>query len=339
MEEILNTDKMRIPLFSIILPIYKVEQYLHQCIDSILRQTYKNFELILVDDGSPDRCPQICDDYASKDGRIKVIHKKNGGQSDARNMGLLHATGDYVFFIDSDDYLADDKVLETIVPKLSNIDVVLFKFRKYYENTGYLGNPPFSFPSKEPRLTTVEWLIDLNNKDAFYNSPWSKVINRKLLVNNKIQFEKGLLGEDNDWFYQVLLCAKTFDYIDEPFIVYRQRCNSTTSSYKLKNLSDLIYILNKWVAIVKKAKGNPYISVIEASLAKQYCHALIGYQTLKDAGKKAYKEVLKKHSQLLSYSNNPRVRSFRSMYNVVGFNGTIFLLKLASIALQIKRRK
>ena len=339
MEEILNTDKMRTPLFSIILPIYKVEQYLHQCIDSILRQTYRNFELILVDDGSPDRCPQICDDYASKDERIKVIHKKNGGLSDARNMGLLHATGDYVFFIDSDDYLADDKVLKTIVPKLSNIDVVLFKFRKYYENTGDLGNPPFSFPSKEPRLTTVEWLIDLNNKDAFYNSAWSKVINRKLLVNNKIQFEKGLLGEDNDWFYQVLLCAKTFDYIDEPFIIYRQRCNSITSSYKLKNLSDLIYILDKWVAIVNKAKANPYTSVIEASLAKQYCHALIGYQILKDAGKKAYKEVLKKHSRLLSYSNNPRVRSFRRMYNVVGFNGTIFLLKLASIALQIKRRK
>ena len=91
------------PVFSIILPIYKVEKYLHQCVDSILGQTYKNFELILVDDGSPDRCPQICDDYASKDARVKVIHKENGGLSDARNNGLLHAIGDYVFFIDSDD--------------------------------------------------------------------------------------------------------------------------------------------------------------------------------------------------------------------------------------------
>lgn len=326
------------PVFSIILPIYKVERYLHQCVDSILGQTYKNFELILVDDGSPDRCPQICDDYASKDERVKVIHKENGGLSDARNKGLLHAIGDYIFFIDSDDYLANEKVLEAIVSKVGNIDVVLFKFRKYYENTKVLTAPPFSFPRRGTCSSTVEWLIEMNNKDAFYNSAWSKVIKRELLISKNIQFQKGLLGEDNDWFYQVLLYAKNFDYIDEPFIVYRQRNNSITSSYKLKNLVDLIYILNKWVAIVNSAKANPYTSVIEASLAKQYSHALIGYQMLKDPGKKAYKDVLKKHSRLLNCSNNPRVRLFRRVYNAVGFNGTIFLLKLVSVALQIRRR-
>jgi glycosyltransferase involved in cell wall biosynthesis len=88
------------PLISVIVPIYKVEEYLPRCIDSILAQTYKNLEIILVDDGSPDKCPAICDEYAKKDSRIKVIHKKNGGVSSARNAGLEAAKGDYIFFVD-----------------------------------------------------------------------------------------------------------------------------------------------------------------------------------------------------------------------------------------------
>ena len=93
---------------SVIVPIYKVEEYLHRCIDSIINQTYTNLEIILVDDGSPDNCPMICDEYAKKDSRIRVIHKKNGGLSDARNAGLEIATGEYIGFVDSDDWIHKD---------------------------------------------------------------------------------------------------------------------------------------------------------------------------------------------------------------------------------------
>ena len=93
------------PLISVIVPVYGVEAYLNQCIDSILAQTHKNLEIILVDDGSPDRCPTICDEYARKDSRVRVIHKKNGGLSDARNAGLEIATGEYIGFVDSDDWI------------------------------------------------------------------------------------------------------------------------------------------------------------------------------------------------------------------------------------------
>ena len=324
---------------SIIIPVYNVKEYLPHCVSSIIKECANiDYEAILVDDGSTDGSDILCDKLAKEAKQFQVLHKTNGGLSDARNYGVLHAQGKYVFYIDSDDYLANEKVLEAIVSKVGDMDVVLFKFRKYYENTKVLTASPFSFPRRGVCSSTVEWLIEMNNKDAFYNSAWSKVIKRELLISKNIQFQKGLLGEDNDWFYQVLLYAKKFDYIDEPFIIYRQRNNSITSSYKLKNLVDLIYILNKWVAIVNNAKTNPYTSVIEASLAKQYSHALIGYQMLKDPGKKAYKDVLKQHSHLLDCSNNPRVRSFRRVYNAVGFNGTIFLLKLVSVALQIKRR-
>lgn len=105
------------PLVSIIVPVYKVERYIHRSIDSLLRQTYNNLEIILVDDGSPDNCPFICDKYAMQDNRIRVIHKSNGGLSDARNAALNVMTGQYVTFVDSDDYIADnmiEKFIETV---------------------------------------------------------------------------------------------------------------------------------------------------------------------------------------------------------------------------------
>ena len=101
---------VRKELISIVIPVYKVELYLEKCIESIINQTYKNLEIIIVDDGSPDNCPQICDEYSKKDKRIKVIHKENGGLSDARNAGIDIATGKYIAFVDSDDYVSDDYV-------------------------------------------------------------------------------------------------------------------------------------------------------------------------------------------------------------------------------------
>lgn len=123
------------PLISVIVPIYNVEKYLARCVDSIVNQTYKNLEIILVDDGSPDRCPKMCDDYAEKDSRIKVVHKKNGGLSDARNAGMAVATGEYISFIDSDDYVSDDffECLLDVMNK-ENSDIAECSVVKLYED-------------------------------------------------------------------------------------------------------------------------------------------------------------------------------------------------------------
>ena len=125
---------------SIVVPVYNVEQYLHQCIDSILHQTFQDFELILVDDGSPDDCPKICDEYAKNDSRIKVIHKTNGGLSSARNAGLQIARGEYISFIDSDDFL--DPITYTHVFSIfnkENVDVVIFGRYEVYGKNYVLG--------------------------------------------------------------------------------------------------------------------------------------------------------------------------------------------------------
>ena len=126
------------PLVSIIVPIYKVEPYLRRCLDSIVNQSYTNLEIILVDDGSPDNCPQICDEYASKDNRIKVIHKKNGGLSDARNAGLDICKGEYISFVDSDDWV-DEKYIETLLDLAikENVDIAIGEHEKKIRDSAF----------------------------------------------------------------------------------------------------------------------------------------------------------------------------------------------------------
>ena len=116
-----NAEKLNKDVVSVIIPIYKAEPYLKKCLDSIAAQTYKNLEIILIDDGSPDNCGRICDEYAANDPRVKVIHKQNGGMSDARNTGLDNATGEYLTFIDSDDYVSENFV-DTLLNALRDND-------------------------------------------------------------------------------------------------------------------------------------------------------------------------------------------------------------------------
>ena len=123
------------PLISVIVPVYKVEAYLDPCVESIVNQTYRNLEIILVDDGSPDRCPEMCDAWAAKDSRIKVVHKKNGGASDARNAGLDVFLGDYVTFIDADDLVASDMVEVLFKGCVDNgADVSMCALQNFSEN-------------------------------------------------------------------------------------------------------------------------------------------------------------------------------------------------------------
>lgn len=317
--------------FSIILPIHNVEKYLAACIDSILSQTFRDFELILVNDGSTDRSPAICDDYAKKDSRIRVIHKINGGVSEARNCGLKAAKGEYIFFIDSDDFLSGETVLSEISAKThGDVDVVAFKFKEWYESSGTYGDCKFSFAGVgSPERATDDILCQLIDRDAYYNSAWSKVIKREILVNNRIEFEQGLLGEDNDWYYKVIQHINHLVLLDRVFYIYRQRAGSITKTHSLKNLTDLLYIIDKWTSKIG-AGGNASIvgndRVILHSLAKQYCHAIIMYSSM--GQKTELDSQLRKFSYLLRYSKNRRVLIFRTMYRLVGIRGILSLLKL-----------
>ena len=218
---------------SIIVPIYKVEKYLEKCIDSILNQTYKNLEIILVDDGSPDKCPKICDDYAKKDERIKVIHKKNGGLSDARNFGIDIATGDYISFIDSDDFISKDYVeylLNLIIKYDADISIILpLKFKD---------DNRIKIKQKSAKIkvyNAYKALEVMLYQKEFDNAAWGKLYSKKIIKG--IKFPKGKLYEDIGTTYKYILKSNKVVYSNAIKYFYIKRNDSIMGSdFKSKEL-------------------------------------------------------------------------------------------------------
>lgn len=223
-------------MISIIVPIYKVEEYLERCIQSILKQTYNEYELILVDDGSPDNCGEICDRYAEIDNRIKVIHKPNGGLSDARNVGLEMAGGEYVVFVDSDDWLAPQYLEHLLdVAKKTGSDIVECDIIKT-SNENEIAVCESEYGSK--CYKTEEALRLLVEDSVFHQYVWNKIYTREVIGN--ISFEKGRTNEDEFWTYQIFGRARKVARIDVPLYFYYQRESSIMGvGYNIKRLDGI----------------------------------------------------------------------------------------------------
>lgn len=220
------------PLVSVIVPVYKVEPYLHRCVDSILIQTYANLEIILVDDGSPDNCGQICDEYARKDKRIKVIHKKNGGQSEARNVGLDMAKGEYVTFVDSDDWI-HNQYIEILYNDIiqANADVSMCTFVRIsamYSNDKKIATHKVEVLNKEQAIERTLYQKKLDS------SPWDKLYKRNLF--DGLRFTVGRIYEDLEIIYQIYDRATILTYTTEALYYYFYREDSTLGVFNQKRL-------------------------------------------------------------------------------------------------------
>lgn len=212
------------PLISVIVPVYKVEQYLHKCIDSILAQTYQNLEIFLVDDGSPDQCGIICDNYQEKDKRIKVIHKQNEGLSEARNEAIKIATGEWIVFVDSDDYVSANyiELLHDLVFHY-HTQMAITSLLAFEEGTIPIDNS--CMQSSAQVMTTEKALTQLFYQRDFDCSAVAKIYHRSLFANN-IRYPKGLLFEDLITTYRIIKqCDK---------VVF---CNSKTYYYLIRKSS------------------------------------------------------------------------------------------------------
>lgn len=211
------------PLISVIVPIYKVEPYLRQCLDSIVSQTYTNLEIILVDDGSPDGCPAICDEYAAKDNRIVVIHKENGGLSDARNAGLEICKGEYISFVDSDDWVADNYI--EIMLNAGNKEEADIIVSKYIATTSDFSYKIRYISDKSQTLNSIEATKKLWSADeTTFVTAWGKLY--KTVLWKSIRFPKGFIHEDEYTTYKLLYSAKKTIFLDIPLYIYYQRCDS-----------------------------------------------------------------------------------------------------------------
>lgn len=220
---------------SIIVPIYNVEKYLDKCIQSIINQTYKNLEIILVDDGSPDNCGEICDKYAGMDGRIKVIHKKNGGLADARNYGIEQMTGDCVAFVDSDDYI-HPQMYERMVYAMEqkNADIVISSWKHVYEDK----DEDIKILSEKADISIWEkysmqnMYFDNPDKRIMLTVAWNKLYKKD--VFDTLRFPKGKVHEDEFTTFKTLYNADKVVYIDDELYFYLVRNVSIMGDFNLK---------------------------------------------------------------------------------------------------------
>lgn len=231
------------PLISIIVPCYKVEKYLPKCIDSIINQTYSNLEIFLVDDGSPDESGKICEEYADKDERIKVIHKVNGGLSDARNVAIDIATGDYILFIDSDDFVALNHVehLFNMIQR-TNADIAVEWAQTFYEGTEPIIDSLED--KKEIVFDSESALTNMFYQKDFDTCAWAKLYKRSLFDN--IRYPKGWLYEDLPTTYRLIQKSKKIVYSDYKSYYYLLRNNSIEGSpFNPKKYESCINIINQ----------------------------------------------------------------------------------------------
>lgn len=317
--------------FSIIIPVHNSEKYLEQCVDSVLAQDCSDFEILLINDGSTDNSPKICDHYCAKDPRCQVLHRGKGkGAASARNAGTDMATGEYIVYIDSDDYIENTTFLSDIKEQAEKgYDLICYKFRKYYEDMDEITACTFSMPMLMDGDSFGAYVNRLVQCDAFYCAPWTKAIRRSILTKGNVRFREGLLSEDQEWYYHVLTQADSIIGIDKSYIIYRQHKHSTSTTWTMKNLRDTIRIITFWKEETEKATLSEDLKLAFLnSLAKLYCNLLIGYTRYCDPEKKCEYNNLKKLADLMKYHANPRVRSFERIYKIGGFAGLMLGLRM-----------
>lgn len=282
---------------SVVVPCYKVEKYLGECIESILGQTLTDLELILIDDGSPDNSGSICDEYAAKDKRIHVVHKANGGVSAARNDGLSLATGEYVIFVDSDDVVPQEAYESMyMTARKTNADIVIGDVYKIYEGgkKEYCDFYKNEFVSSDPDYISKLICADFYKNycpdppqagPAFgYGGPWNKLVRRQLLCDNGISFDVRVKGLFDDIIYtaHILANAKTVAYIKKPVYYYRILEGSITQTFKKEMPQISNAILNSFNEFMRKyGSDGRYnkafyaltIRMMSYSLPRYYCNA------------------------------------------------------------------
>ena len=266
---------MQKPLISIIVPVFNVEKYLSKCIDSLIKQTYVNKEIILIDDGSTDHCGEICDNYHDKfPNLIKVIHKINGGLSSARNLGIANANGLYIIFVDSDDYI-EANMIEVLFHNImrTNVDICVSSFYEEYENNTK------NVDLDDDILTNIEALKFLTKEDKGYAMivMWNKLINRDVL--NGISFPEGKIHEDQWIIHKLLYKSKKISLISDRLYHHVNRPNSISTKSIINHFDDIDALFDRIDFYKKHSLDNllPNLEQQMFNLAQFYLYSSSNY--------------------------------------------------------------
>ena len=316
------------PILSVIVPVYNAEKYLRDCVNSIVSQTYHDIEILLVDDGSVDNSSQICDLLATEDKRIRVYHKENRGASDARNYGIKRAMGEYLIFVDADDFLVGQDSLEVLIDNVTSLGDVscLFFNCSYYhtESNKFKRWAPF----KNEMINTLsknDALIKLVEIASFPCSPCMKVMKRSFIIDNNILFQPGITAEDIPWFIDVLDNADSVRFVDLYAYAYRTNVvgSVTNTSNNFKSFNNLRKIVR---SEVEKLNGRSFSPEAKNSLlsffAYEYCILLGQVRSLSKNVREKEKKKLKKDCWLLNYTIHPKVYKVYLLKSICGLRIT-----------------
>lgn len=309
--------------FSFVIPVFNVENYILQCVESIINQTYNNFEVILVDDGSTDGSGAICDEIKLRDERISVIHQQNQGLSGARNSGLAVAKNEYIIFLDSDDYWISNDALGIIAKNIkeTSSDLVIWNFLKFIDGTNLEFNCSQFMQNERKIFYPQEQII---KEYVFRACAWDKAIKTELLKKNNLVFKVGDISEDVEWCANLLTLVSSFIYLNIPINAYRQRAGSITKFNPDKSLP---YVFAHLDYLKKKCNTHSILGRNLCSYtAEQYANLLciIGGSTLLDNKIKEIRDF----SSILRYGRSKRCKLIRFFVNILSLKVTIKLLEL-----------
>ena len=283
--------------FSIIIPVYNVAPYLRKSVDSVILQDFKDYEIILVDDGSTDGSSAICDEYAKRYTQVKVIHKINGGLSDARNFGIEQAQGNFLIFLDSDDFWNGVTILSEIdeMIRKENPDLIIHGSSAFYDLGKIVTR---KFKNRDVQKLSFNFKDDLRklvDNDIYYATACNKIIRTSIVKKNKIEFPKGKLHEDVAWCADIIPYIGSYALYPNPFYYYRkERQGSLTIKVKPKNIIDLIDILSQKEIFLSKYEGGlsylsynyniylSHINLLKKEQKQEYLEKLIRLRYLLD---------------------------------------------------------
>ncbi len=282
-------------LISVIIPVYNVENYLRECVDSVLKQTYRNLEIILVDDGSTDSSGIICDEYVEKDDRISVIHQKNGGLSVARNTGLTEANGDYVYFLDSDDYIAEN-TFETLlaIAEKDNSDIVFFDAVSFADTDDFTVKQNYIRKNRYKTDNGLNIFSQMTENNEFHSAVYLMLFKKFFVDDNRLTFVPGILHEDMVFTYHSLCLAQTVSQCTDALYHRRYRKNSImTSSKTKKHFTSCIAVYNNNTEFTNDLTPD-YKKTLNKYVSRCAFNVFNVYEKLSKTDKKGCKSELKK---------------------------------------------
>lgn len=320
--------------FSIIVPVYNVESYIEQCIHSLLAQKQVETQIILVDDGSTDTSGVICDQYAHKYKQIQVVHQDNRGLSEARNAGIKQATGDYILFVDSDDYIAKNALpnIEQEIVNDAYPDLIFLECKKVIlDQESHIKSIPMQdgVTASIRSLNHQHILEYISNLPKYPASAWAKAIKRDLFLKHDLLFESGLLHEDLEWAVRLFLVVDSAGYCSTDYYFYRQnRTNSISSGRSEQRAMDMLHTVEKWTNDLKNDHSSEEKRLIKSLMEYVFRFLLINVHFLPRHKHSAYKQRVHACDAVLGTRNDLTSKFIRVSYKAFGINITGWLLQV-----------